>query len=73
MLLLEGENDTHRYFSSTKAVSHLAMCCGTFMDSDERNTRTFVNKAGLTGTFDVRVIVDDRKYETGIRIVCGCE
>ena len=73
MLLLEGENETHRYFISTTAVSHLAMCCGTFMDSDERNTRTFVNKAGLTGTFDVRVIVDDRKYETGIRIVCGCE
>ncbi|MBU9736424.1 aryl-sulfate sulfotransferase [Diplocloster agilis] len=68
MLLLEGENETRRYFISTTAVPHLAMCCGTFLDSDERNTRTMVNKAGLSGTYDVRVIIDDKKYETGIRI-----
>ena len=70
MLLLEGEKETHRYFISTTAVPHRAMCCGTFMDSDERNTRTFVNKAGLSGEFDVRVIIDDKKYETGIKITC---
>lgn len=70
MLLLEGEKETHRYFISTTAVPHLAMCCGTFMDSDERNTRTFVNKAGLSGEFDVRVIIDDKKYETGIKVTC---
>lgn len=70
MLLLEKGEEKHRYFISTTAVSHLAMCCGTFLDSDERNTRTFVNKAGLSGEFDVRVIVDDKKYETGIKIVC---
>ncbi|WP_343249356.1 aryl-sulfate sulfotransferase [Diplocloster hominis] len=68
MLLLEGENETRRYFISTTAVPHLAMCCGTFLDSDERNTRTMINKAGLSGTYDVRVIIDDKKYETGIRI-----
>ena len=68
MLLLEAENETRRYFISTTAVPHLAMCCGTFLDSDERNTRTMVNKAGLSGTYDVRVIIDDKKYETGIRI-----
>ncbi|MGI6068945.1 MAG: aryl-sulfate sulfotransferase [Blautia sp.] len=70
MLLLENEKETHRYFISTTAVPHLAMCCGTFMDSDERNTRTFINKAGLSGTFDLRVIIDDKKYETGIQIKC---
>ncbi len=70
MLMLEQGGEKHRYFISTTAVSHLAMCCGTFMDSDERNTRTAVNKAGLSGTYDVRVIVDDQKFETGIRITC---
>lgn len=70
MLLLENEKETHRYFISTTAVAYLAMCCGTFMDSDERNTRTFINKKGLSGTFDVRVIIDDKKYETGVRITC---
>lgn len=70
MLLLENEKETHRYYISTTAVPFLAMCCGTFLDSDERNTRTFINKAGLSGIFDVRVIIDDKKYETGVQITC---
>ena len=68
MLLLEQGDEVHRYFISTTAVSHLAMCCGTFLDSDERNTRTSINKTGLKGTYDIRVIVDDKKYETGVKI-----
>jgi len=70
MMLLEQGEEVHRYFISTTAVAYLAMCCGTFLDSDERNTKTSVNKAGLKGTYDVRVIVDDKKYETGIQIHC---
>lgn len=70
MLMLERGEEKHRYFISTTAVSHLAMCCGTFLDSDERNTRTSVNKIGLSGTYDVRVIIDDTKYETGVKVTC---
>ena len=70
MMLLEQGDEVHRYYISTTAVSYLAMCCGTFLDSDERNTRTSVNKAGLKGVYDVRVIVDDKKYETGVKITC---
>ena len=70
MLLLEQGEEVHRYFISTTAVPFLAMCCGTFMDSDERNTRTNVNKAGLKGDYQVRVIIDDKKYETGVTIHC---
>ena len=47
-----------------------AMCCGSFLESDERVTKTNVNKVGLKGEYDVRVIVDDKKYDTGIKIVC---
>lgn len=70
MLLLEQGEEKHRYFISTTAVAFLAMCCGTFLDSDERNTRTSINKAGMKGTYDVRVIIDDKKYETGVKITC---
>ncbi len=70
MLLLEQGEEVHRYFISTTAVPFLAMCCGTFLDSDDRNTRTNINKAGLKGTYDVRVIIDDKKYETGVQISC---
>ena len=70
MLMLEQGEEKHRYFISTTAVPFLAMCCGTFLDSDERNTRTAINKTGLKGTYDVRVIVDDKKYETGVQVHC---
>jgi len=70
MLLLENEEETHNYYISTSANQFTAMCVGTFMESDERKTSTFVNKLGLHGTFDVRVIVDDKKYDTGIQITC---
>jgi len=70
MLMLEQGEEVHRYFISTTAVPFLAMCCGTFLDSDERNTRTAINKTGLKGTYDLRVIIDDKKYETGVQINC---
>jgi len=70
MLLLEGEEGTHRYYISTTAVSHLAMCVGTFYDTDERNTSICISKTGLKGAYDVRVIIEDKKYETGVKITC---
>lgn len=70
MLMLENDEESHRYYISTAANQFTAMCVGTFMESDDRRTNTFVNKAGLHGTFDMRVIIDDKKYDTGIQIVC---
>ena len=70
MLLLEKGDEIHRYYISTASAPHKAMCCGTFLESDERNTKTNVNKAGLSGTYDVRVIIDDKKYETGVQVSC---
>ena len=70
MLLLEKGDEVHRYYISTASAPHKAMCCGTFLESDERNTKTNVNKAGLSGTYDVRVIIDDKKYETGVQVSC---
>ena len=42
----------------------------SFLDTDDRNTRTCVTKTGLKGTYDIRVIIEDKKYETGIQITC---
>lgn len=71
MLQLEKGEEIHRYFISTAATNrNQAMCCGTFLETDERNTKTSVNKAGLEGTYCVRVIIDDVKYETGVEIHC---
>lgn len=70
MLLLEQGGEIHRYYISTTAISHLAMCCGTFLESDERVTKTNVNKVGLKGTYHVFLIVDQVKYPCGVTITC---
>ena len=70
MLMLEKGEEKHRYYISTTAVSHKAMCCGTFLESDERVTKTNVNKAGMKGTYEVFVVIDDIKYPCGVSIEC---
>ncbi|WP_124067660.1 aryl-sulfate sulfotransferase [Clostridium sp. E02] len=71
MFQLEKADDPeeiHRYFISTSAKRFLAMCSGTFLPKDDREVTLNVDKEGLCGVFDVRVIIDDIKYETGIQI-----
>ena len=70
MLMLENEEEEHGYFISTAKNKFNALCCGTFIEKDPRNITLSVNKAGLKGDFQVRVIVDDKKYDTGIQIHC---
>ena len=70
MLMLEKGEEKHRYYISTAANKFEALCCGTFITKDARAVTLSVNKAGLTGDYDVRVIVDDEKFETGIKIHC---
>lgn len=71
MIILIGEDDSvHRYFVPTTAQPAFgaAMCVGTFQKADPRNIDTFINKEGLQGNFAVKVICDDKLYETGISI-----
>lgn len=70
MLLLEQGEEIHRYYISTSAMSRKAMCCGTFLESDERVTKTNINKAGLKGTYRLSVIIDDTKYPCGVTVTC---
>ena len=70
MMYLEKEGEEHAYFISTAKHRFAAMCCGTFVEKDERKVSCSVNKAGLSGTYDVKVFIDDKKYETGLKITC---
>ncbi|MFZ7101076.1 MAG: aryl-sulfate sulfotransferase [Peptococcaceae bacterium] len=65
LLQLEGAA-THSYFIPTTKRPFLAMCVGTFLDSDERAVEFPISREGLSGEFKVSLIVDDKKYETGI-------
>lgn len=66
MLLLESDKDTRRYFISTSKGKRGAMCTGTFLPEDDRDTRTVITKEGMDGQYRVSVIVDELKYDTGI-------
>ena len=68
VLCLEKGEETHQYFISTAKHRFAAMCCGTFVEKDERKVSCAINKAGLEGTYDIRIIIDDKKYETGLQI-----
>ena len=70
MLMLEQGEEKHGYFISTAKSPFAALCCGTFIEKDARKVSCSVNKAGLKGTYDLRMVVDDKKYETGIKIEC---
>ncbi len=70
MMMLEQGDEKHGYYISTAKTKFAALCCGTFIEKDARKIKCSVNKAGLKGTYDLRVIVDDKKYETGIKIEC---
>lgn len=70
MLTLEQGEEEHPYFISTSKNKFTALCCGTFIEKDPRNVTLSVNKEGLKGSYAVKVLVDDRKYETGIHIRC---
>ena len=70
MLLLKNEKETRGYFINTVAVSYLAMCSGAYLEDDDRVIKLHVSKRGLKGTYEVRVLINDKKYATGVSINC---
>lgn len=70
MLMLEQGDEKHSYYISTAKSNYKALCVGTFIEKDARKARLSINKAGLKGTYDLRIIVDDKKFETGLKIKC---
>ena len=71
MLCLEKEGESHNYFLNTSATWHLAMCSGAFLEKDERDIKIHISKLGLHGVFKVKLIVNDKKYQTGVSICCS--
>lgn len=70
MVLLEGEKETRGYFINTAASYHLAMCSGAYLEDDDRVIKQNISKEGLSGRYDIKVLVEDTKYQTGVSIFC---
>ena len=75
-VLLYAENgDIVRYEINTVPQHFQAMCVGTFQKADSREVDTFINKTGLSGKYQVKVLVQDGEdsykiYETGVTVTC---
>ncbi len=67
MLLLEGD-ETIGYFVPTTKRPFLAMCVGTFQEADERAVEFPISRKGLTGSYNLKLIIDELKYDTGVHI-----
>lgn len=67
-LLLEQGDEVHAYNVSTQGkAEHSGF---PYLKDDEKNTSTFVTKQGLSGCYDVRIIIEDKKHETGVKVNC---
>ncbi|MCB8817842.1 aryl-sulfate sulfotransferase [Desulfosporosinus shakirovi] len=68
-LLLEDETgEILRYPINTVAQNFQAMCVGTFQKADLRNVDTFINKTGLLGKYEVKLVAEEKIYKTGVTI-----
>ncbi len=70
MICLEGEEGNHHYFVNTAAVSHLAMCSGAYLEKDDRDVKMNISKEGLQGSYAIKLIINDKKFETGVTMFC---
>lgn len=65
--LKDSHGQNHNYFISTAAQSFTAMCVGTFQSS-ERQVDFKLNKEGLSGNYQVYLIVDDVTYDLNLEL-----
>ena len=75
VLLVDGENNILRYPIDTVPKRFQAMCVGTFQKADSHEVDTFINKTGLSGDYQVNVLVQVGEdeyaiYETGVVVTC---
>ncbi|AGA67933.1 Arylsulfotransferase (ASST) [Desulfitobacterium dichloroeliminans LMG P-21439] len=68
LLLVSETGETLRYPINTVPQVFQAMCVGTFQKEDPRNVDTFINKTGLSGKYQVKLVARDKVFETGVTI-----
>lgn len=68
VLLIDEKGDVRRYPVNTVKQNFTAMCVGTFQKANPCDIDTFINKTGLEGPQTVKLLCEDKIYETGIVI-----
>lgn len=75
VLLVDEAGEVLRYHVNTAPQAFQAMCVGTFQKADTREVDTFITKTGLSGKYQVKVLVEEGEdnykiYQTGVTITC---
>lgn len=68
ILLVDENGEPRRYPVNTVGQDFTAMCVGTFQKENPCDIDTFINKTGLVGPQTVKILCEDKIYETGIVI-----
>ena len=68
ILLVDEAGNVRRYPVNTVGQDFTAMCVGTFQKANPCDIDTFINKTGLEGPQTVKLLCEDKVYETGIVI-----
>ena len=68
VLLQDEQGNLRRYPVKTTTEEFQAMCVGTFQRADEKAVDKYINKEGLAGTYQIKVLIDGKIYETGVEI-----
>lgn len=68
MLLLEGADKTYKYYVPTTEKTFTAICVASFQAALKRTIQMNVMKEGISGTFNIAVVIDDEKFQTGITV-----
>ena len=70
LILEDEEGRQHKYYVNTSAPGNFgAMCVGTFLKNDPRNIDVFINKAGLKGKMKVKLLLENKVYDSKMEIV----
>ncbi len=69
MWVIEGK-ENHAYYINTAATNFLAMCSAAYVEAKAETKRFSLSKRGLSGKYEIKVILDDKKYQTGISFCC---
>lgn len=67
---MEDQEQSRAYFINTAKAEHIAMCSGVFLEKDPRTIKQHISKRELSGSYQLKLLVNDVKYSAGVIIHC---
>ncbi len=70
MLLLEQNGSVSGYDVKTDVNTFAKIFSAPYLEQDARNVCKYVNKSGLSGEYGILLMVEEKVYDTGVKISC---